>query len=143
MRSNPSRVPAEPCRDDDGQRGSAVVDFVFVSVLILALLLAVLQVAVYVHLRNVVTASAQEGARFAANADVDSRTGAARAVEIVARATSERTAAGLTCTSTEEPEPSGGAVVVVRCSGSVPTLLSWLGDVLPLTATGRALKEAA
>ena len=62
---------------DDGERGSAVVDFVLVSVLIVILLLAVLQVAVYVHVRNVVTASAQEGARFAAHADVDSSLGAA------------------------------------------------------------------
>ena len=46
-----------------------------VSLLIVALLLAVLQVAVYVHVRNVVTASAQEGARFAANADVELRVG--------------------------------------------------------------------
>jgi hypothetical protein len=36
-------------RPDDGERGSAVVDFVLVSVLIVMLLLAVLQVAVYVH----------------------------------------------------------------------------------------------
>ena len=63
---------------DDGERGSAVVEFVLISLLILTLLLAVLQVAVYVHVRNVVTASAQEGARFAANADVDSSLGAAR-----------------------------------------------------------------
>jgi Flp pilus assembly protein TadG len=125
------------------ERGSAVVDFVLVSVLVLTLLLAVLQVAVYVHLRNVVTASAQEGARFAANADVDSRVGAARTVEIVARATSSRTAAGLSCSSGDEADPSGLTVVVVRCSGAVPPLLASLGQLLPLTATGRALKEAA
>ncbi len=71
-------------RSDDGERGSAVVDFVMVSLLIVALLLAVLQVAVYVHVRNVVTASAQEGARYAANADVDSAVGAARTVEVQA-----------------------------------------------------------
>jgi Flp pilus assembly protein TadG len=53
---------------DNGDRGSAVVEFVLVSLLIMLLLLAVLQVAVYVHVRNVVTASAQEGARYAANA---------------------------------------------------------------------------
>jgi Flp pilus assembly protein TadG len=125
------------------ERGSAVVDFVLVSVLVLTLLLAVLQVAVYVHLRNVVTASAQEGARFAANADVDSRVGAARTVEIVARATSSRTADGLSCSSGDEADPSGLTVVVVRCSGAVPPLLASLGHLLPLTATGRALKEAA
>ncbi len=127
--------------DDDGERGSAVVEFVLVSILVVVLLLAVLQVAVYVHVRNVVTASAQEGARFAANADVDSSIGAGRAVEVVAGATSEGTAAGLSCTSTEETDPSGLTLVVVRCSGAVPSLLADLGNLLPLEVTGRAVKE--
>lgn len=132
-----------PNAQDDGERGSAVVDFVTVSILIVMLLLAVLQVAVYVHVRNVVTASAQEGARYAANADVDSAVGAARTVEVVARATSVQTAQGLACTSAEEVDGSGLTVVVVRCSGSVPALLASLGNLLPLEVTGRAVKEAA
>ena len=132
-----------PLRGDDGERGSAVVDFVLVSVLVLALLLAVLQVAVYVHVRNVVTASAQEGARFAANADVDSSLGAARTAQVVARATSTRTAEGLACTSGEQTDPSGLTLVVVRCSGSVPTLFAALGNLLPVEVTGRAVKETA
>ena len=87
-----------------------------VSILIVTLLLAVLQVAVYVHVRNVVTASAQEGARYAANADVDSAVGAARTVEVVARATSAQTAQGLACTSVEEvdahrADPRGGPLL--------------------------------
>ena len=127
----------------EGERGSAVVDFVLVSLLIVALLLAVLQVAVYVHVRNVVVASAQEGARYAANADVDSAYGAARTVEIVGRATSERTAGGLSCTAAEEPDPTGLRLVVVRCSGSVPTVFAALGNLLPLEVTGRAVKENA
>ena len=133
----------EPNFQDDGERGSAVVDFVMVSILIVTVLLAVLQVAVYVHVRNVVTASAQEGARYAANADVDSAVGAARTVEVVARATSVQTAEGLACTSAEEVDGSGLTVVVVRCSGSVPALLASLGNLLPLEVTGRAVKEAA
>mgnify|MGYP002653889114 CR=1 FL=1 len=132
-----------PAAREDGERGSAVVDFVMVSMLIVALLLAVLQVAVYAHVRNVVTASAQEGARFAANADVDSSLGAARTVEVVARATTERTAEGLACTSAEETDPSGLTLVVVECSGSVPSLISALGNLLPLEVTGRAVKEGA
>jgi Flp pilus assembly protein TadG len=136
------RASLQRLRDDD-ERGSAVVDFVLVSVLIVVLLLAVLQVAVYVHVRNVVTASAQEGARFAANADVDSSLGAARTVEVVGEATSQQTAEGLTCTSTEEAENSGLTLVVVRCTGSVPSLLADLGNLLPLEVTGRAIKEAA
>jgi Flp pilus assembly protein TadG len=134
---------AERLDTPGGERGSAVVDFVLVSLLIVTLLLAVLQVAVYVHVRNVVTASAQEGARYAANADVDSALGAARTVEIVARATSEQTAEGLACTSAEEDDGSGLTLVVVRCTGAVPSLLSALGNLLPLEVSGRAVKEAA
>ena len=132
------RVPA-----DDGERGSAVVDFVMVSFLILILLLAVLQVAVYVHVRNVVTASAQAGARYAANADVDSAVGAARTLEVVADATSRQTANGLRCSSAQEVDQTGLTLVVVRCSGSVPSLLAALGNLLPLEVTGRAVKETA
>ncbi|MGY1822616.1 TadE/TadG family type IV pilus assembly protein [Geodermatophilus sp. SYSU D00079] len=119
------------------------MEFVFVSVLVVVLLLAVLQVAVYVHVRNVVTASAQEGARYAALADVASSAGADRTVATVARATSVRTAEGLVCSSAEEADDTGLTLVVVRCSGSVPTLLAGLGDLLPLQVTGRAVKEAA
>jgi len=124
-----------------GERGSAVVDFVMVSLLIVTLLLAVLQVAVYVHVRNVVTASAQAGARYAANADVDPAAGAPRATEVVARATSVQTAEGLDCVSAEEVDPSGLTLVVVRCAGAVPSLLAALGNLLPLDVTGRAVKE--
>jgi Flp pilus assembly protein TadG len=143
----PSRLspalPDQPDVPDDGERGSAVVDFVMVSILIVTLLLAVLQVAVYVHVRNVVTASAQAGARYAANADVDSSLGAARAVEIVGRATTVQTANGLACTSAEEVDRSGLTLVVVHCSGEVPSLLAVLANLLPLEVTGRAVKEAA
>ena len=127
----------------DRERGAAVVEFVFVSVLVVVLLLAVLQVAVYVHVRNVVTASAQEGARYAANADVPSSAGADRSVAVVARATSQQTADGLVCSSVEETDPSGLTLVVVRCSGAVPPLLTGLGSLLPVEVTGRAVEEAA
>ena len=124
------------------ERGSAVVEFVLVSVLILALLMAVLQVAVYVHVRNVVVASAQEGARYAANADVAAGMGAARTVEVVGRATSTQTATGLSCSSVQEVDRSGLTLVVVRCTGAVPSLLGALGNVLPIQVAGRAVKEA-
>ena len=126
---------------DDREQGSAVVDFVLVGVLVVALLLAVLQVAVYVHVRNVVVASAQEGARYAANADVPTEAGADRTLEVVGQATSAATAAGLSCTSGQEVDGSGLVLVVVRCTGAVPSLFAPLGDLLPLEATGRAVEE--
>ncbi|MGY5885098.1 TadE/TadG family type IV pilus assembly protein [Modestobacter lacusdianchii] len=126
----------------DRERGSAVVDFVLVGVLVVGLLLAVLQVAVYVHVRNVVVASAQQGARYAANAGVPAEAGAPRTLEIVGRATSAGTAAGLACESGQEVDESGLTLVVVRCAGSVPSLFAPLGDLLPLSATGRSVEEA-
>ena len=127
---------------DERERGSAVVDFVLVGVLVVTLLLAVLQVAVYVHVRNVVVASAQQGARYAANADVPAEAAVARTLEVVGRATSAQTAAGLSCTSAQEVQDSGLVLVVVRCTGAVPSVLATLGNLLPLEATGRAVEEA-
>ncbi|RFU18837.1 TadE/TadG family type IV pilus assembly protein [Geodermatophilus marinus] len=134
------RVPRLPGAAG-AERGGAVVEFVLVSVLVVVLLLAVLQVAVYVHVRNVVTAGAQEGARFAANADVPAAAGADRTLAVVAAATSPATAAGLRCAAGEETDASGLRLVVVRCSGAVPTLLAGLGSLLPLEVTGRAVEE--
>ena len=128
---------------DDRERGSAVVDFVLGSVLVIVLLLAVLQVAVYAHVRTVVTASAQEGARYAANADVPTAAATGRTLAAVARATSEGTAEGLVCTAAEEVDDTGLVLVSVRCTGAVPALLAGLGDLLPLDVTGRAVEEAA
>jgi len=49
-------------RDDSG---AAVVEFLLVSIVLIALLMGVVQVGLYLHVRNVVAASAAEGARFA------------------------------------------------------------------------------
>lgn len=125
------------------ERGSAVVEFVLVSALVMGLLLAVLQLAVYVHVRNVIAASAQEGARYGANADIDSSAGAERTRLLVTNALSAETADGLSCTSAEETGEAGVILVVVRCTGAVPSLFAPLGDLLGIDATGRALKEGA
>lgn len=125
-------------RDD---RGSAVVEFVLVSALVVGLLLAVLQLAVYVHVRNVIAASAQEGARYGANADVDSAAGSQRTRELVTSALSADTAEALSCTAAEETGQAGAVLVVVRCTGAVPSMFGSLGDLLRIDATGRAVKE--
>lgn len=122
-------------------RGSAVVEFVLVSIPLLFLLLAVLQVAVYLHVRNVVVASAAEGARYGANVDRASADGGPFAEEVLGRGLSLRTAAGIRCTAGEEPGAGGTVLVAVRCRGAVPTLVSAAGRALPVTATARAIKE--
>jgi len=52
-----------PVSDD---RGSAVVEFVLVTPLVLLVALGVLQVALFLHVRTTLTAAAAEGARVAA-----------------------------------------------------------------------------
>ena len=122
-------------------RGAAVVEFVLVTVPLLFLLLAVLQVAVYLHLRNVVVASAAEGARYGAAADRSTRDAGPLAELVLAQGVSERTAAGVACAAAEEAGAGGAVLVVVRCRGSVPALVRVLGPVLPVDVTARALKE--
>lgn len=122
-------------------RGAAVVEFVLVSAPLLFLLLCVLQVAAYLHLRNVVVASAAEGARYGANADRSSVEGGPYAEQVLTRGVSARAAARIRCTAGEEAGAGGTVLVAVRCRGGMPALLAVLGDVLPVDVRARAIKE--
>ncbi|HVX42968.1 MAG TPA: TadE/TadG family type IV pilus assembly protein [Mycobacteriales bacterium] len=118
-----------------------MVEFLLVSILLLALLFAVVQVAFYLHIRNVVAASAAEGARYAANADRSAVDGGPMTHQIIADSLSERVADGMACSGRYEPGESGTVLVAVRCTGDVPLVFSWLGGLPVLNVTARALKE--
>jgi Flp pilus assembly protein TadG len=122
-------------------RGAAVVEFVLITVPLLFLLLGVLQVAVYLHVRNVVVASAAEGARYGANADRAVTDGGSFAEQVLAHGLSARAASAIRCAAAEQNGAGGTVLVAVRCRGTVPTLLSAVGDLLPVDATARAIKE--
>jgi hypothetical protein len=115
-----------------------VVEFVLVSVLLVLLLLAVAQVAVYLHIRAVVTASAAEGARYAANADVAPDAGAARAEDLLGRGMGTGAARRIRCAA---GGPDADGLVAVRCGGALPVFFVPLGGVLPVDVTGHALEE--
>jgi Flp pilus assembly protein TadG len=136
-------APTEPARRSHPDAGSAVVEFSLVSVLLVLLLLAVLQVAVYLYVRNIAAASAAEGARYGADADVPAEAGAARAQQFIARGAGERTAADLHCVGSDADGPAGVRVSTVRCSGALPVFFAPLGKVLPLTVSARSVEEAA
>lgn len=70
----------------EGERGSAVVEFVLVGALLTVLTLSVLQLGFAIYVRNVVHDAAVEGAYHAALADTDAASGAARAGELITRA---------------------------------------------------------
>ncbi|MGB9377649.1 MAG: TadE/TadG family type IV pilus assembly protein [Mycobacteriales bacterium] len=132
-----------PTRRATGDDGSAVVEFALVSVLLVMLLLGVMQVGIYLHIRNVVAASAAEGARYGANADVDLGQGGPRASDVIARSLGPSTAARVPCSAAAQPGVSGSTLVAVRCRGALPVFFAPLGRLLPVDVTARALKEGA
>lgn len=128
-------------RADDG---AAVVDFVLVSVLLLFLFLLVFQVGVFFHVRNVVAASAAEGARYGAAANRDPAEGAERAQQVIAGALGGRLSAQIRCRpggSGGLVEVSGAAVVEVVCTGRMPVVFG-PSPRLVMTVRGHALEES-
>lgn len=117
-------------------------EFLMVSVLLIALLMAVVQVGLYLHVRNVIAASAAEGARYGADADVDDpRAGGALAGEIIGRSLGRRVSDATTCGGSYQPGEGGSTLVAVRCTGKVPLVFSWLGSLPGLDVTARSLRE--
>jgi Flp pilus assembly protein TadG len=122
-------------RRDDA--GAAVVDFVLMSVLLIFLLFAVLQVAVYFYARNVAAASAADAARYASTEGVDPSSGSARAAKLIDQGLDDHDAKAIRCTSVAgTDERSGLAVTTVHCRGRVRLFFTPLG--LPLTVDVRS-----
>ncbi len=118
-------------------RGSATAEFVLVGILLTVLFLALLQLGLDLHIRNVLVASASEGARYGANADRTPADGAEHARDLIRAALSERFAsdvrAGVATTD-------GAEVVVVTVRAPLP-IVGLLGPARSMVASGHALRE--
>jgi Flp pilus assembly protein TadG len=124
--------------------GSAVVEFVMMSVLLVFLLFAVLQLAVYLYVRNIVAAAAADGARFGANADVDPGTGGVRARELLRQGVAALDADAIECRGSAGVDVASGlAVTTVRCSGELALVFVPLARVLPIDISASSLTEGA
>ena len=121
-------------------RGSSTVEFTLVSVLLIGLFLAVLQLGFVLHTRNVLVASAQEGARYGANADRGVADARARTRDVVAAALSP-SVAGRMSYDAEQVLRGGVATVEVTVRGPLPLVFLPAGP-LSLTVQGHALEEA-
>ena|SRR5436305_4227800 len=133
--------PVTPTASDrGGESGSAAVDFVLVGALVTLLFLAVIQLGIDYHVRNVLAASVAEGARYGANADVaDPEEGARRANELIARALNERFAHAVA--AQRQADIDGVPVVSVEAEAHLP-LVAWFLPVGPTVhVTGHALLE--
>lgn len=122
---------------DDGERGSAVAEFVMVSVLVLALFLGVVQVAFALHVRSLTIDAAAEGARLAARADRSPEDGIARTRELIADSLSASYADDVVATTTQR---AGLPVVEVTVRAPLP-VVGLLGPSGTMTVSGHALEE--
>jgi Flp pilus assembly protein TadG len=119
------------------EEGSAVVDFVLVSVLVVLLFLGVVQLGVALHVRNTLVAAAAEGARYAANADREPDDGAQRARALIEESFGsdlvQDVAAGF-------EDVAGSRTVVVEVRARLP-LVGLLGPDQTLVVRGHAWDE--
>ncbi len=124
-----------PVRND---RGSAVVEFTLVGILLTFLFLALLQLGLALHVRNTLLASAAEGARYAANADRDPAQGAALTRSLIRASLADRFAEGVSY-GTESVD--GFQTVYVEVRTTLP-VVGLLGPSRGLTVRGHALEES-
>ena len=118
-------------------RGSAVIDFVLVVVVVVPLFLGILQVALVLHVRNTLASAAAEGARHAATLDRGPADGVARTRSQVDAAVSGRFAREV---SARTVVVDGTLVAEVTVRATVPAL-GLGGPGVSLTVAGHAVEE--
>ncbi|TCC33297.1 pilus assembly protein [Kribbella capetownensis] len=131
-------VPARPhpprSRDE---RGSAVVDFVLVSMLVVPLFLGILQVGLYLYVRNTLTAAASEGAVYAAVLNRQPGDGEGRTRDLIDGVVKDQL---IDAVQSGETEIDGQPGVQVVVEAHMPPLGLW-GPGIAFSVEGHAVKE--
>jgi hypothetical protein len=112
------------------------------SVLLVMLLFAVVQVAALFYVRSVASAAAADGARYAANAGVSPQAGGDRASGLLGRALSPRMARELPCAGALVAEAGSGLrTAEVRCRGTIRSVFLPIGALVRVDVSGQSLKD--
>lgn len=127
-----------PRRARRSERGSALVDFTLVSVVLLPLVLGLIQVALVLHVRTTLAAAASEGARLAATADRGPGDGVALTREQIDAALAGRFAEDVTV---RQVLVQGAPGVEITVRAEVPAL-GLGGPAVEVVVSGRAIEEA-
>jgi len=117
-------------------RGSAVVDFVLVGSLVVLMFVALLQLALALHVRNILADSATAGARHGALQGTSYDDGVARAEELIDAALGAAYSRQVTGSVVDA---AGYPVFEVRVRATVP--LVWLLGPQLMEVRGRAVVE--
>ena len=120
-----------------GERGAAVVDFVLVSTLVVPLFLGILQVGLFLYVRNTVTAAASEGAHYAAVLNREPADGEARTRELISGVVRDQLIDSVSAEATEIDGQPGVEVIV---NAHMPPLGLW-GPGISFSVQGHAVKE--
>jgi Flp pilus assembly protein TadG len=126
-------------RSPGGERGSAVVDFVLVLLVLLPLVLGILQLALVLHVRNTLASAAAEGARHAAVAGSSAGAGAAKVQELVDGALSADFARSVVV----RPATVGGAAGFEAVVEADVEVLGLGGPGIRVRVEGHAVAEQA
>jgi Flp pilus assembly protein TadG len=125
-----------PSRDE---RGSAVVDFVLVSLVLVPLVLGIMQVALVMFVHNTLASAASEGARRGATIDRGPGDASALTRQQIRGAVADRFADAVTARNTTVDGVPG---VLVHVHAVVPALGLW-GPGVTVDVDGHAVKEQA
>jgi Flp pilus assembly protein TadG len=133
-----------------GDEGSAAVDFVLVSLILVPLFLAILQLGLDLYVRNTLAACAQDAARYAASEDIGTRGAGAiqlaaqdRAGRCIDDSLAGRFSASISGIASTVTAPSGSTVDVVEVDVAVPMPVVGFLNLggLHVRVSGHALQE--
>jgi Flp pilus assembly protein TadG len=119
------------------EQGAAVVEFVLVSVVALALAMAVAQLGLFLWERNALMGSLSEGARVAATEGRTVADGRRVAVDLLQRSVGARVASSVPIEGAES-----GELVVLHAEGTLPSFVPGVPG-LPVRMTARMHEEVS
>lgn len=119
--------------------GAAIVDFVLITVVLVPLVLAIMQVALVLHVRNTLTTAASDGARHAVVDGAYPSDGVERARAMITQSLGSQYARNIAAQQTRFDGSSG---VRVDIEASVPAL-GILGTVAHVHVRGRAVGQTS
>jgi Flp pilus assembly protein TadG len=123
--------------DPAGERGSAVVEFVLVSVVAVALAMSLAQLGLFLWERNALMGSLSEGARVGATEGRTPADGQRLATELLRRSAGGRVASAVPIQGVE-----AGGEVVLSAEGTLPSFVPGVPG-LPVHMTARMHEEEA
>lgn len=120
------------------ERGTAVVDFVMILVVLLPMFAALLQLSLVLHVRNTLSSAAAEGARRAAVVGATPEDGTAKAAEQILGTLNEKFADDITIRRTTIGDAPAYEVII---TAKVPAL-GLGGPAIAIEVSGNAIVES-